>query len=170
MSGLYDLKNSTKDNISNPLYDNTGHTCEYISESDLSVKMNNISHNYFSVLSLNIRSLSGNWNKLQNFLPTFGKSPPSIICLQEIWHSPQLENFKLENYHPFKFATRANTGRGVGGGVGLFVSEGLHFETLKEFLPRISHCLCLSNSFLCFLFPRLPGCDPPSFGRLQSPA
>ena len=156
MSGLYDLKNSTKDNISNPLYDNTGHTCEYISESDLSVKMNNISHNYFSVLSLNIRSLSGNWNKLQNFLPTFGKSPPSIICLQEIWHSPQLENFKLENYHPFKFASRANTGRGVGGGVGLYVSEGLHFETLKElsiFLPRIFESLFIkiklaSNKFL----------------------
>ena len=118
--------------------------------------MNNISHNYFSVLSLNIRSLSGNWNKLQNFLPTFGKSPPSIICLQEIWHSPQLENFKLENYHPFKFASRANTGRGVGGGVGLYVSEDLHFETLKElsiFLPRIFESLFIkiklaSNKFL----------------------
>ena len=88
--------------------------------------MNNIENNHFSLLSLNIRSLAGNWNKLINFLPSFGKSPPSIICLQEIWNSPNLENFKLENYHPLKYASRPLTpgrGSGGGGGVGIFVSQ-----------------------------------------------
>ena len=156
-SELYDLKHCTNDNNSNPLYDNIGHTCQYITESDLSIKMNNINNNHFSVLSLNIRSLAGNFNKLQNFLPTFGKAAPTIICLQEIWNSPLMENFQLENYHPLTFAARSCSGRGApGGGVGLFLSKNFQFELLPDlsiFQPRIFESIFIkiklaSNKFL----------------------
>ena len=105
--------------------------------------MNDINHDHFSVLSLNIRSLPSKWNCLQDFLrSSFPKNYPTVICLQEIWNKPVYDNFALSDYHPFHFKTRDPTGlnSNVGGGVGLWVSNSVSFEPIAElsiFIPRV---------------------------------
>ena len=73
--------------------DNIGNHCQYYSESDFLEKIKTIDYNHFSTLSLNIRSLPGNWIEFQNFLKaSFETFNPTVICLQEIWSKPCSES------------------------------------------------------------------------------
>ena len=114
--------------------------CKYYDETEILKLVQNSKTCSFSALSLNIRSLPCNWLEFKNFLNnTFGEFRPTVICLQEIWNIPQLENFSLEEYHPL-FYTMRETGRNCGGGVGLWVDKSTSFEPLKNlsiFTPHI---------------------------------
>ena len=123
--------------------DNIGNHCQYYSESDFLEKIKTIDYNHFSTLSLNIRSLPGNWLEFQNFLKaSFGTFNPTVICLQEIWSKPCFESFSLPDYHPFHFKIRDPSGinRNSGGGVGLWVIKSVSFEPVNQlsiFIPRV---------------------------------
>ena len=110
-------------------------------------KFKNISPNSFTILSLNIRSLSNKWHEFKQFLTSsFGEYRPNIICLQEIWNiNSSYDDFSLTDYHPLLYKTRDSNGlnNNCGGGVGLLVHKSLNFEPIHElsvFIPRVFEC------------------------------
>ena len=143
---LEDVQNSPQYNLKS-LFDENEFTdksnCKYHEIDEFAEKMNSINHDHFSVLSLNIRSLPSKFNCLKDFLnSSFPKYNPTVICLQEIWNKPVYDNFTLEDYHPFHFKTRDQTGlnSNAGGGVGLWVSNSVSFDPIDElsvFIPRV---------------------------------
>ena len=103
--------------------------CKYYDEGEF----NNLSRgNNFSVLSHNIRSLSGKFDELKIFLAGLQNFPFSIIALQEVWSVNR--DFRLEGYELLEYATRdktlSNRNPNCGGGVGFFIKEGLNYEIL----------------------------------------
>ena len=103
--------------------------CKYYDEAEFR-KLENESN--FSVLSHNIRSLSGKFDELRVFLSGLQNFPFSIIALQEVWSVNR--EFKLEGYELLEYATRdktqPKTNPNCGGGVGFFVKEGLNYEII----------------------------------------
>ena len=55
---------------------------------------------------------------------------PEIICLQETWQIPDPLLYQLSNYQLLESNTRINT---RGGGVGIFVKNGINFNVLKQY-------------------------------------
>ena len=97
--------------------------------------MQNFKNETFSILSLNIRSLSGKFNELKSFLASaFGTFKPNIICLQEIWNVGPYDNFDIDGYHPLNFKIRNVDGlnSNAGGGVGVYVDRQLTCVPLTE--------------------------------------
>ena len=119
---LEDVQNSPQYNLKS-LFDENEFTdksnCKYYEIDEFAEKMNSINHDHFSVLSLNIRSLPSKFNCLKDFLnSSFPKYNPTVTCLQEIWNKPVYDNFTLEDYHPFNFKTRDQTGLNSNAGGG----------------------------------------------------
>ena len=78
---------NTKFHSSHFSYVNTNHNCQYYNEQDCYEKFKNISHNSFTILSINIRSLANKWHEFNQFITSsFGNYKPSVICFQEIWN------------------------------------------------------------------------------------
>ena len=131
-------------NDDNGLYNaNNGHNCEYYEPEQFLQKVLNLDFNHFSTISLNIRSLPGNWIELRQLISSMNKGSfkTTLICLQEIWSVP--EHFHLPGYKPFHFKVRDTSisKRGnMGGGVGLWVDEAFEFEpidSISTFIPHV---------------------------------
>ena len=134
---------NTKFHSSHFSYVNTNHNCQYYNEEDCYEKFKNISHNSFTILSINIRSLANKWHEFKQFITSsFGNYKPSVICFQEIWNISTFDNYSLEDYHPLFYMTRDPNGlnNNCGGGIGILVHNSLEFEPLHElsvFLPKV---------------------------------
>ena len=66
----------------------------------------------FSIISMNVRSLPGKWDKICNFLGdgiSKGKKA-DFITFQEIWNIPPNTNCKIDGYHSLLYKTRDPTG------------------------------------------------------------
>ena len=103
--------------------------CKYYDE----VEFNSLEKgSNFSILSHNIRSLSGKFDDLKVFLSGLQNFPFSIIALQEVWSVNR--EFKLDGYELLEYATRDKTqskcNPNCGGGVGFFTKEGLNPEII----------------------------------------
>ena len=77
--------------------------CKYYDETEFK----SLEKGNFSVLSHNIRSLSGKFDELKVFLAGLQNFPFSIIALQEVWSVNR--NFKIEGYELLEYATRDKT-------------------------------------------------------------
>ena len=104
----------------------------------------------FNLLSLNVRSLPGCIDRLKDFLADEATDLFSAICVQEVWCAKK--ELSLPGYKPLSSQTRdqnssANPGRGgVGGGVGVYVREGIESEVLHElsnFTPGVYESIWL---------------------------
>ena len=90
------------------------------------------------VMSLNIRSISSNFDELQHFICDLESKnvPFDIISLQEVWSVPYPDMFILNNFQSLVFKSRINS---RGGGIGFFVRKGLNFKILDEYSVFVQH-------------------------------
>ena len=85
-----------------------------------------IDQSKLSLMSLNIRSLNKNLDKLKKTISEF---PTDIIAVSEIW-KPERQFVTIQNYHPPIMKTRPLNK--TGGGVGLYISNKLMHEVHEE--------------------------------------
>ena len=123
------------DDASSTIYDNNGHSCDYVEIDDFSEKILNI-EKQISFFSLNIHSLPGKWNELQNMMNSLhtDKFKFTVISLTEIWNIPPAVNFNLPGYSPLHFSIRDTTGLNgnAGGGVGMWIDSKYSFEPIQK--------------------------------------
>jgi hypothetical protein len=87
--------------------------CDYFFPNDVTT---NIANNKFSILHLNIRSISNKFDSFKHLLNTL-KQSFSVIGLSETWLNDQnCENFMLDDY---TFVSK-NRNHKNGGGVGMY--------------------------------------------------
>ena len=110
--------------------------------------VNNNSNNGFSIYSHNIRSLPNKINPLTTLISKFDE-PYTIIALQEIWSISK--ELTLPGYQNLTYSTRDKNARvrnpNCGGGVGIFVKEGVNFQTLdfeNQFVQGVYESIWLS--------------------------
>ena len=87
----------------------------------------------FNLLSLNICSLNGHYEELQEFLAAEQDNLFDVICLQEVWSINS--DYSLPGYHPLVFKSRdqnSNVNRNCGGGIAVYISNTLEFDILDE--------------------------------------
>ena len=101
-------------------------TCNYFTESTFSdIHSHCDSINNFSTLSLNCRSLSKNFDKLECSLKSL-KYKFDCIGLTETWLK-EMESTDAYNMSGYTLLSKPRTNK-RGGGVGMFVSSGLNFK------------------------------------------
>ena len=92
----------------------------------------------FSILSLNIRSLTGKLNDFKDFLNEINRDgfSFSVIGLQELWNIPPCLNTNIENFHPLvhkiRNSTNINRCNNIGGGVGFYISSKFDYEIIED--------------------------------------
>ena len=105
---------------------------------------NNLSHQEFSLLHLNIRSLHKNFDSFETFLSTLNNFQFSLIGLTETWlHSNSPPLFNIENYK----LLRQDRTVGRGGGVAMYAHKNLnpkirpdiHIEGSEDLFVEITH-------------------------------
>ena len=104
----------------------------YVSSDDFYKKL---SPNVFSLLSVNVRSISGKINELANFLG--GNEQGNLIdcvAIQEIWNVPPGVQYTVDGYHPLFYKIRDKSGLNAnsGGGVGFLIKSNIEFEILES--------------------------------------
>ena len=75
---------------------------------------------------MNVRSLNKNWNA---FI-TSKVIKADIICLQETWKIHNVDNIRLEGFNRLLYKERR---AGRGGGVGMYIKEGVIYEEVDTF-------------------------------------
>ena len=84
------------------------HSCPYITNDQYN---ESLGENMFSILSINIRSLSGKITELSNFLHNSErKFLTDCVAIQEVWNIPADTQFNINGYHPFIYKTRDTLG------------------------------------------------------------
>ena len=108
-------------------YSNININCSYL----VSDKLNTLSTEKFTVLSLNIQSLPAKFTQFNDLISQFpNNSAPDVICIQETWQIIDNSFFPLPNYHPLEINTRQLA---RGGGVGIYVKENFSYKILKQY-------------------------------------
>jgi exonuclease III len=102
----------------------------------------------FKLMTFNIQSIAAKFDEFKDLISSLATSgcSPEIIALQEIWSVPDPSFYTLKGYQSPLFSLRKN---GQGGGVGLYVKNGLAFSTNKTcsiFIDKLyeSHLINLS--------------------------
>lgn len=118
--------------------------CRYYDVSNFNNKINTTQlHKSLSVLTVNVNSISANFNYLLAFLEKI-KINFSIICITEIWLSKDTDiGFNLPGYN--SHAVYNSTRRG---GIKIYIKNNLSFSILKN--------LTLLNDFFQSVFIRIP--------------
>ena len=139
------LSETDEDSISDTLffnsnlspYQNVDILCSYIQTDEIVKK---ISTEKFSIISLNIQSLSAKFDSFSNLINELitTNHNPDVICLQETWDIRDCSMFNISNYHPLELNLRS-TARG--GGVGIYVKNNLTFKRLSQFSICIDRIL-----------------------------
>ena len=105
-------------------------TSEYYTDNEF-VKAFTSSNNSFSILNLNIRSISKNISKLKEYLNII-KHNFSIITIQETWFTEDtcLEYYNLPDYS-LESVNRIDCNVG---GVGIYISNAIDYKVRKLIL------------------------------------
>ena len=86
----------------------------------------------FSIFSLNVRSLTGKFDELLLYLSQSQPFSFDILAFQEVW-SVNID-LRIDGYQQLEFRTRdkylARRNNNCGGGVGMFIKNGLSYEEL----------------------------------------
>jgi len=121
--------------------------------------------NEFSILHLNIQSISKNFDNLTIFLNSITINF-SIIGLSEIWLNSTLDSqfYNLTNYS-FECSLRENSRYG---GVGMYIHNSLNYKIINGIKISGAECLCLSinyknNNYFILLIYRRPNCNLSEF-------
>ena len=113
-------------------YNNTEYTTTQDVEKLLNFNDESKSHQNFPIISLNVRSIVNkkNFTKFQAFLSSL-PIKPMIIALNETWITDSSNGpyKKLRGYHKFVQSNRKHC---VGGGVGFYITDHLHFNKIEE--------------------------------------
>ena len=111
------------------------HNCKYYETEEFCSSLEN-KEEYFSVLSLNIRSLTNKVDQLQELLHDVStdKFQFSVVCLQETWNIVDTNGISLDGYN-FEAVLRGNK---QGGGVGIAVLSSLKYETIQDYSKIVS--------------------------------
>ena len=92
------------------------------------MKLKDNEKSYFSLLHLNIRSISNKFDSFKHLLNSLGK-PVKVIGLTETWlNDNNNDNFKLEEYD-YISSNRVNK---KGGGVGIYVTKETKYTIRKD--------------------------------------
>ena len=96
----YDLKNHIDSAESNDnIYRNVEHSCKYYEMGEF---LNEFSYEprKFSTLSLNVRSLPGNWTDFRDLVVGVNNNNHkfSVVAIQEVWNVPPGALFDLPGY------------------------------------------------------------------------
>lgn len=124
--------NIVEQGINSIKINNVEHSCKYYDTLDFKTKIDGCKEK-FLVLSLNIRSLHSKINDLKELIleDTSNKNFNfSVVILQEVWNIRNLNTLYIDGYHPIVEKGRE---RKQGGGLGMYIREGLKYETLHEF-------------------------------------
>jgi len=145
----FDFISSIKDTIneddceffSSPYVDNL-FACSYIDPLTFTTRFRNCDN--FSILTLNIQSISSKFQEFSELIELLGNHncSPDIICLQELWQFPTFANFTLPGYNALEFKLRGNNTQG--GGVGIYVKSHIKYNVLQAqsiFIDRIFESL-----------------------------
>ncbi len=98
--------------------------CEYYLPNDFKKQINNENLNNFSMMHLNIRSITNKFDSFKQLIYSLNK-PFQVIGLTETWLKETNEDlFKLENYD----FVNVNRSTKSGGGVGIYVSNELKYK------------------------------------------
>ena len=104
--------------------------CNYLEPEEVHSQ---IGPNSFSILSHNIRSLSGHFENLKYSLYSMLPASFSVIALQEVWSIHK--HYDLVGFSDIIYKTRdkdKERNPNCGGGVGFFVNKMFDFEILEE--------------------------------------
>ena len=108
-------------------YSNININCSYL-DTD---KLDTLSTEKFTVLSLNIQSLPAKFTQFNDLISQFpNNSAPDVNCIQETWQIIDNSFFPFPNYHPLEINTRQLA---RGGGVGIYVKENFSYKILKQY-------------------------------------
>ena len=127
---LRNLLNDDNDDSSDAPEILKNQSCQYFEPEEVHTQ---IDSNSFSILSHNIRSLSGHFESFKDMLYTMLPANFSVIALQEVWSI--YKTYNLTGYSNVVFKTRdMNKERNpnCGGGVGFFVNKKFEYEVLEE--------------------------------------
>ena len=105
-------------------------SCQYFELEEVNAEIDSDS---FSILSHNVRSLSGHFESFKDMLYAMLPTNFSVIAMQEVWSIHKVYN--LTGYSDMVFKTRdMNKERNpnCGGGVGFFVHKKFEYEVLEE--------------------------------------
>ena len=111
-----------------------GKTCKYYSIDEFQDKFKTNSNN-FSVLSWNIRSLTGKLNEFHELITELNNQDFkfSVISIQETWNVPVNLNIDIPGYKPLIIKTRkCREKNNIGGGVGCWVRDIYESETIDK--------------------------------------
>ena len=145
---IYNFKsnysNDSSDKDDNTLlYNNVGHTCDYIDIHDFSNKYN-LLKNQLSFFGHNVRSLTGKFNEFSDLIQSLNsnKFKFTVIAITELWNVPPDIQYQLPGYSPIHFTIRdkSQLNNNAGGGVGLWVDSNYSFEPINKlsvFEPHI---------------------------------
>ena len=95
----------------------------YITPSDI-VKDNRISIIYINVQSMN--------NKFQYLRDIVHQIESTFLCLQETWGRNATKDYSIRHYQKPSIKTRQGVGMNLGGGVGIWVCNGIDFDLIKS--------------------------------------
>ena len=107
------------------------HSCKYYDLLDFNELIKDQTEN-FSVLSLNIRSLSNKFQEFKEFITDLSTNSFnfSAISLQETWIKNDKNNFlNMNDYHPIISKSRSTK---RGGGVAFYLKSNFKFEVLNS--------------------------------------
>ena len=101
--------------------------CKYYAEPEISSIFNSYNFEFFSLFSMNCQSILSKYNSICSFIEgiSHNKSKISVVCLQEIWHSFNI-NFECYDYYS---KPRINS---RGGGVALLISKEYQAEEIQD--------------------------------------
>ena len=92
------------------------HQCPYMCSDDF---YKTVTNGKLSMVSINIRSLSGKINELANFLNNpYCDKLVDCMALQEIWNVPPGVEYHIDGFHPLLYRTRDSTGLSANAGGG----------------------------------------------------
>ena len=112
-----------------------GYYCKYFEIDEFAEKVKDCESNYFSTLSLNVRSLSNKLNEFREFIEEINSDNFAfdIIGLQELWNIPELLNTDIPGYSSLVGKIRVVKDKNnVGGGIGFYVKKDVEFEVLHN--------------------------------------
>jgi hypothetical protein len=130
-----------EDILDNPYNENT-FLCNYFDEIEFKKCIN--ANSGLSILSFNIQCINSKFGEFSDLIKSLqsSKCAPDVICLQETWKISNPDSLNIDGYHPPIFRSRKNNVQG--GGVGIYISNLLHFSVLEAqsiFADRIFESL-----------------------------
>ena len=112
------------------------HTSETFKKEIQKLKIDN---DYFSIMGLNTRSVPRNFNKLKTYLETL-EVEFTCIGLCETWfNNSNVDCYNLDGYNHESLYRK----KGRGGGVSLFIKEGVEYKVRKDLTLMTNEIECI---------------------------